>query len=140
MARTRYMLDTNICSFIIRQRPVSVLDRLQEVTTTGDHICISAITYAELLFGANNRRASPKMPGIIADFVSRLDSISAWGRSAAEQAALIKRHLEETGNPIGPNDILIAGHAIADNAVLITDNLKAFGRVASLRHENWIDR
>jgi tRNA(fMet)-specific endonuclease VapC len=140
MARTRYMLDTNICSFIIRQRPPSVLNRLQEVATAGDHICISAITYAELLFGANNKRASPKMPGIVADFVSRLDSISDWGRAAAEQAALIKRQLEEVGNPIGPNDILIAGHAIAVDAVLITDNVKEFAHVSGLRHENWINR
>ncbi len=65
MARTRYMLDTNICSFIIRQRPLNVLDRLQEVSTAGDHICISAITYAELLFGANNKRASPKWPALL---------------------------------------------------------------------------
>ncbi|MDO8273123.1 MAG: VapC toxin family PIN domain ribonuclease, partial [Gammaproteobacteria bacterium] len=52
----------------------------------------------------------------------------------------IKRQLEEVGNPIGPNDILIAGHAMAVDAVLITDNVKEFARVSGLRHENWINR
>ena len=140
MARVCYMLDTNICSFIIRKRPVSVLHRLQKATTAGDTICISAITYAELLFGANSRHASPKMPSIVAGFVSRLDSIAAWTGAAAEQAARIKRKRSDEGAPIGPNDILIAGHALADNAILITDNVREFGRVEGLRFENWIER
>lgn len=140
MARVCYMLDTNICSFIIRKRPVSVLNRLQKATSAGDTICISAITYAELLFGANSRHASPKMPSIVAAFVSRLDSIAAWTGAAAENAALIKRKLSDEGTPIGPNDILIAGHALADNAILVTDNVREFGRVEGLRFENWIER
>ncbi len=91
------MLDTNICSFIIRKRPVSVLHRLQKATTAGDHICISAITYAELLFGANSRHASPKMPSIVAGFVSRLDSIAAWSAAATNTLLASRENLVMEG-------------------------------------------
>lgn len=140
MSRQRYMLDTNICSFIIRNRPASLLVQLQQCAAAGDHICISAITYAELLFGAHSRHASPKMSAIIAEFISRLGSVAPWGMAAAQEAALIKRALDDAGQPIGPNDLLIAGHAKADSAILVTDNVREFGRVAELRYENWMER
>ncbi len=139
MAYQRYMLDTNICSFIIRERPPQVLERLQQVVNGGHHICISAITYAELLFGAHSRRASPRMPALVAEFVSRLDNIAAWHAEAARHAALVKRRLEDYGMPIGPNDLLICGHALADSAILVTDNVREFSRVTDLRLENWKD-
>lgn len=113
-----------------------MLERLQDATSAGDRICISAIAYAELLLGANSRRASSKMPRIVTDFVSRVDNVAAWNRSATEQAAAIKRNLEEHGNTIGSNDM----HAISDSAMLIIDNVKEFARIANLRYENWVTR
>jgi tRNA(fMet)-specific endonuclease VapC len=140
MAYRHYMLDTNTCSFIIRERPPLVLARLQDVVQEGHHVCISAISYAELLFGAHSRRASPRMPGIVAEFVARLDNIAPWHQNAAQQAALLKRALDDSGMPIGPNDLLIAGHALANHCVLVSDNVREFSRVEGVALENWVAR
>ena len=68
------MLDTNTCSFLIRKRPGYLLDKLQKKVISGHQVVISSITYAELTFGAINKKASPKMPGIVTEFVERLVS------------------------------------------------------------------
>jgi len=140
MSKRIYMLDTNICSFIIRKRPASLLDKLQAVTGDGHQVVVSAITYAELRFGAINKKASPKMPGIVTEFIDRLDAVLGWDRAAVEQSTKVKLTLERKGTPIGHNDILIAGHALTTRSVLVTDNIKEFSRIPDLKVENWIDR
>lgn len=87
-----YMLDTNTCSFIIRKRPEYLLDTLQERVASGHQIVVSAITYAELAFGAINKKASPKMPGIVAEFVDRLDAVLPWDKDAVAASAAIKKN------------------------------------------------
>lgn len=135
-----YMLDTNTCSFIIRKRPEYLLDKLQEVVISGHQVVVSSITYAELTFGAINKKASTKMPGIVIEFVERLDDVLAWDKKAVETSTSIKKKLESVGTPIGHNDTLIAGHCVAVNAILITDNVREFKRVDGLTFENWIER
>ena len=140
MPKAIYMLDTNTCSFLIRKRPEYLLDKLQDVVLSGHQVVISSITYAELTFGAINKKASPKMPSIVTEFVNRLDEIVAWDQKAVEVSTDIKKELESIGTPIGHNDTLIAGHCVSINAILVTDNVREFKRVDGLKFENWVKR
>lgn len=132
------MLDTNICSYIMRERPDSVLKSLQAHVEHKDKIVISAITYAELRFGAIGKKASPKHNVIVDEFMDRLDDVLAWDQEAVESTTNIKNILSDQGTPIGNNDSMIAGHAISSGCVLVTNNIKEFERVPSLVLENWV--
>ncbi len=133
-----YMLDTNICSFIMRERLESVLDALQAHAENRDRIVISAITYAELRFGAIGKKASPKHNVIVNEFLDRIDSVLAWDQAAVDASTTIKKELSGKGTPIGHNDTLIAGHAISEGCVLVTNNTKEFSRVPDLQLEDWV--
>ncbi len=134
------MLDTNICSFLIRKKPEYLLDKLQETVVSGQQVVISSITYSELTFGAINKKASTKMPAIVTEFVDRIDKVLAWDKKAGEVSTAIKKKLESVGTPIGHNDILIAGHCLSVNAILVTDNVRKFERVDNLELEKWVKR
>lgn len=131
------MLDTNICSYIMRERPASVLERLQDAVDRQNQIVISVITYYEMLLGTVGRRASPRHAGLVDALVSRLAAILPWDAEAAENAVEIKRTLASKGTPIGGNDTMIAGHALAADCVLVTNNTREFDRVEGLRLEDW---
>ncbi len=135
---TVYMLDTNICSYIMRERPVSVLVRLQEVAESQNQIVISVITYYEMLLGTAGRNASPRHARLVDAFVTRLSTILPWEAAAAEKATRTKQDLAAKGTPIGGNDIMIAGHALAAECVLVTNNTREFSRVQGLRFEDWV--
>ena len=132
------MLDTNICSFIMRERPLSVLQKLQSCAAAGHNIVISAITYAELRFGAIGKKDSPKHNQIVDEFIDRVDQILPWGREAVESSTRIKKVFSDQGTPIGNNDILIAGHAISEGCILVTNNTNEFNRVPNLNYEDWL--
>ncbi len=132
-----YMLDTNICSYIMRERPAPVLERLQEAVQDQHTIVISVITYYEMLLGTVGRNASPRHAQLVESFVARLSSIMPWDAAAAVAATRIKQELAAKGTPIGGNDMMIAGHAIAATCVLVTNNLREFSRVQKLQSENW---
>lgn len=140
MTKQIYMLDTNICSFLIRKKPEYLLEKLQSTVQSGNQIVVSAITYAELTFGAISKKASPKMADIVSEFVERLDAVVSWDKLAVECSTRIKANLEARGTPIGHNDTLIAGHALAIEAILVADNIREFSRVAELQYENWVIR
>lgn len=131
------MLDTNICSFIMRERPLHLLKVLQAHVENKDRIVISAITYAEMRFGAIGKKASPKHNIIVDEFMARIDSVLAWDQAAVEATTEIKKDLSDKGTPIGANDTAISGHAIASNCVLVTNNTKEFKRVEGLYIEDW---
>ena len=132
-----YMLDTNICSFIMRERPVVVLDRLQAAVEGQDSIVISVITYYEMLLGTIGRNASPRHAALVEAFVSRVSDILPWDRMAAEEAWGIGMYLGARGATIGGNDSMIAGHALAAQCILVTNNTREFSRVTGLRVEDW---
>lgn len=132
-----YMLDTNICSFIMRERPASVIERLQEVAESQHQIVISVITYYEMLLGTVGRNVLPRHARLVDAFVTRLSAILPWEAVAAEKATRIKQDLAAMGTPIGGNDIMIAGHALAAECVLVTNNTREFARVQGLRFEDW---
>lgn len=132
-----YMLDTNICSFIMRERPAALLERLQACVDAQERIVISAITYAEMRFGSIGKKASPKHAGMVSAFVARLDGVLPWDSAAVDETTRIRVELAKLGTPIGENDSAIAGHAVSSSAVVVTNNVREFIRVPNLRYEDW---
>ena len=121
-----YMLDTCICSFIMREQPEAVLTRLEQAVLRGHRI------------GATGPKASPRHMQLVDAFCARLDAILPWDRAAVDATTEIKVALRMAGTPIGPNDTAIAGHAIAAGAVLVTNNVREFERVPGLVLEDWV--
>lgn len=131
------MLDTNICSFIMREQPEAVLKRLEQAVLRNHRIVVSAITYAEMRFGAVGKKASPRHAQLVDAFCARLDAVLAWDRAAVDATTEIKVALAAAGTPVGPNDTAIAGHAIATGSVLVTNNTREFARLPGLESEDW---
>jgi tRNA(fMet)-specific endonuclease VapC len=131
------MLDTCICSFIQREQPRQVLRRLQDARTRRQPIVISAVTYAEMRFGATSKKASRKHLVMLEAFLLRLDAILPWDAPAVDKTAILKRQLSDLGTPIGNNDTAIAGHALSIGAILVTNNTREFSRVPELVIEDW---
>ncbi len=132
-----YMLDTCICSFIMREQPDAVIRRLERAVLRNHRIVVSAITYAEMRFGATGPKASTRHIELVDAFCARLDVILPWDRAAVDATTDIRVALRLAGTPIGPNDTAIAGHAIAAGAILVTNNTREFKRVPDLTMEDW---
>lgn len=132
------MLDTCICSFIMREQPEAVLKRLEQAVLRRHRIVVSAITYAEMRFGCTGKKASPRHAQLVDAFCSRLDAVLAWDRAAVDATTKIRAVLAAAGTPIGSNDAAIAGHAIASGAILVTNNVREFERVPGLQYEDWV--
>jgi len=130
----KYMLDTNIAIYVIKNRP---LDALASFNRHAGHICISAITLAELLHGAEKSAKPEHNLRQVEDFVSRLEVLD-YGSKAAAHYGDIRADLERKGTPIGVNDLHIAGHARSEGLTLVTNNLREFERVEGLRLDNWV--
>jgi tRNA(fMet)-specific endonuclease VapC len=130
----KYMLDTNICIYVIKRRPIEVLETFNKFAGT---LCISAITYAELCHGVEKSALPEHNRRQVEDFVSRLE-ILPYGDKAAAHYGDIRANLEQQGKPIGVNDLHIAAHARSEGLLVVTNNLKEFERVAGLRLENWL--
>ncbi len=131
------MLDTDSCSYIIRLQPIEVLQTLQYRVERGDEICISAITYSELLLGAERSGNSQKHLHLIDEFCSRVDFIAPWDAEAARFFSRLQSYLFKQGTPIGNNDTMIAAHAQSLQAIVVTNNQKHFSKVPNLNLENW---
>lgn len=130
----KYMLDTNICIYVIKRRPIEVLQTFNKFAGT---LCISSITYAELCHGVE-KSALPEHNRLqVEDFVSRLE-VLPYGDKAAAHYGDIRATLERQGNTIGVNDLHIAAHARSEGLVVVTNNLREFERIAGLRTENWL--
>ena len=132
-----YMLDTNICSFIIRKKPGTLLKVLQGHVENRDKLVISAITYAELRFGSIEKKSSPKHVTLVDDFMARPIEVLAWDKDAVDATTALKQALAEQGTPIGANDSAIAGHALSVDCVVVTNNRREFDRVPNLEVEDW---
>jgi len=131
------MLDTCICSFIMRERPLEVLKRLEHEVEQGHRIVISAVTYAEMRYGPIGKKASPRLGEVISAFVQRLDGILPWDAAAIDQAVEVRSQLAAAGTPIGSNDAAIAAHAMAAGCILVTNNTCEFSRIEGLHYEDW---
>ena len=131
-----YMLDTDTSSYIIKNRPESVRRRLVQVKP--EQLCISIITYAELLYGVERSSSQQVNHEIVMDFVRRL-LVQTWDEAAAEVYAKLRADLERVGQPIGGMDMQIAVHALSLQAILVTNNTRHFERVSGLVLENWVE-
>ncbi|MFZ4858355.1 MAG: type II toxin-antitoxin system tRNA(fMet)-specific endonuclease VapC [Desulfuromonadaceae bacterium] len=131
----RYMLDTNICSYILKNHPASVKLKFEEVGA--GNICISAIVLAELYYGAARHPKGIVIRREIDNFVSRLVVIP-WDENAADHYGAIRASLEKTGTLVGAMDMLIAAHARSCGATLVTNNLREFDRIKGLTSLNWV--
>ncbi len=132
------MLDTCICAYIMRERPVSVLERLANEVNNHNRIVISAITYAEMRYGQIGKKASARHKRLVDEFVGRLNAVLPWDQAAVDAAVSVKSGLSRVGQVIGPNDTAIAGHAIAAACILVTNNAREFSRVNGLSWEDWV--
>lgn len=130
----RFMLDTDICVYIHRKRPVSVLERLQRLRQ--GEATLSIITMGELVFGASKSSQRELVLKRLAELES-LVSVLALNRAAADEYGYIRAELESRGIPIGNNDLWIAAHAKSLGLTLVTNNEKEFKRVRGLKVENW---
>ena len=130
----RYMLDTNICIFVIRKKSQKVIDRLFEQDP--EDICISSITYAELMHGVEKSATVERNRALLTQLLSNIEIISFDDR-AAEEYGMIRADLEIKGYPIGLLDTMIAGHARSLGYTLVTNNTKEFKRVENLAVEDW---
>ena len=132
----RYMLDTNICIYAIKHKPEQVFIRLQEHDPID--ICISSVTYAELVHGVEKSKAIEKNRVVLVLLLANIE-IMNFDSLAAESYGKIRADLEKAGTPIGPLDMMIAGHAKALAYTLVTNNTKEFERVKGLKLENWAE-
>ena len=134
----RYLLDTDICSYVIRARHPGLLARLQDHARAGADLSISAVTYAELRLGAERSAHTARYDSAIGVFCSRLNGVLPWDRTAADAFASLQARLLRAGRPIGNNDAMIAAHALTLDRVLVTNNERHFSRVPGLPVENWV--
>ena len=131
----RYMLDTNLCIRVLRDRPPSLRGRFNE---RAESLCISTIVLTELLHGAARSARPEQNRREVERFAARLE-VLAFDADAADHAADIRAALERGGRVIGGYDLLIAGHARSRGLVVVTGNLGDFNRVDGLRCEDWQD-
>ncbi|MGJ7512654.1 type II toxin-antitoxin system tRNA(fMet)-specific endonuclease VapC [Variovorax sp. GT1P44] len=130
----RYLLDTNIVIYVLKRRPVEVLATFN---ANASRMAISSITLAELMHGAEKSSRVGENLSVIEDFCSRL-VVLPYGTRAAQHYGAIRAALEKLGQPIGVNDLHIAGHARSEGLVLVTNNMAEFERVPALEVENWV--
>ena len=128
------MLDTNIVIYVIKRRPLEVLDTFNQ---HAGQMCISSITLSELLHGVEKSTQPDHNLRQVESFVSRLDVLDYTSKASAHYGD-IRSNLEKKGKTIGVNDIHIAGHARSEGLILVTNNLKEFERVEALRLDNWV--
>ena len=132
----RYMLDTNICIYAIKHKPEIVLQRLQAVAP--EDVCISSVTYAELVHGVEKSAVVEKNRLALSMLLANIEILD-FDVKAADCYGKIRADLEKKGMPIGPLDMMIAGHAQSCGCIVVTNNVKEFSRIENLRIDNWAE-
>lgn len=130
----KYLLDTNICIYVINHKPLHVFERFKQYQLAD--LAISSITASELAFGVE-KSGSERNKNALNKFLSPLD-VLPYDEKAIWYYAQLRQQLQSTGQPIGSLDMLIAAHALALDTILVTNNLKEFERIDGLKLENWI--
>ena len=130
----QYMLDTNICIYIIKQKPQKVFDYFNNLKV--GQVCISAITFSEMQFGIANSSMPEKNQEALNQFLAPIDILD-YPAEASPIYGELRAKLKACGKLIGSHDMLIAAHALCQSLVLVTNNTQEFSRVAGLQYENW---
>ena len=128
-----YLLDTNICIYIINQQPAQVLERL--IQAGRESLAISSVTVAELAFGVAKSTRADSMPKL-QNFLSKFPIVD-WDQDAAWVYGPVRKALEAKGQRIGERDLLLACQALALGATMVTNNTREFERIEGLKLENW---
>lgn len=131
----RYLLDTNICIYLIKKHPPEVLARFQQIQIKQLHI--PTITLFELYYGIEKNNSQQRNLTALENFIAPLTVVD-FTVDAAKKAARIRNHLQKQGTPIGAYDIQIAAIALSLNMTLLTNNTREFERVKGLKLENWV--
>jgi len=131
----RYLLDTNICIYLIKKHPPEVLARFQQIQLKQLHI--PTITLFELYYGIEKNNSQQRNLAALENFIAPLTVVD-FTLDAAKKAAKIRNYLQKLGTPIGAYDIQIAAIAISLNMTLLTNNTREFERVKGLKLENWV--
>ena len=131
----KYLLDTNIVIYTIKNRPKEVREAFKKHQ---GQMALSTVSVGELIFGAERSIQSERNQADIDGMLARLDVLN-FDEKAAAHFGQIRAELYSQGKPIGPYDMMIAGHARSQGLILVTNNLKEFERVPGLRVENWVD-
>ena len=131
----KYMLDTNICIYILNNKPVEYLDRLKKIEKNHS-IFISSIVVSELQYGIARSQRKEQNQNNVNALLSRLEVLD-YSASCAKYYGEIRASLQKKGVIIGGNDLFIASHAVYEDAVLVTNNTKEFRRINNLKLEDW---
>jgi len=130
----RYLLDTNICIYVINNYPAPLRARFERFI---DQLCVSSITVGELYFGAEKSARRSDNIAAVEEFCERLDVLPFTAKAAAQYGRM-RAQLAKRGTPIGALDLLIGAHARAEGLTLVTNNLREFRRLPDLHVENWV--
>jgi len=133
----KYMLDTNILIYLLKKKPPSVAERIDSLDEA-DELCMSFVTYAELLKGAQRSARKDEALRRIEGLCFLIAVLYPTGPAICLRYAEQSVRLRAAGHPIGGNDLWIAAHALADDAMLVTNNVGEFSRIEGLRVENWV--
>lgn len=131
----KYMLDTNMCIYIIKKNPTTVLKKF--ITLDVGDVCISSVTLAELMYGVQKSHHQQKNKAALEEFTSPLEVIP-FDEETASHYGHIRAYLEKKGIPMGALDMMIAAHAQCLGSILVTNNKKEFFRVPHLKIEDWV--
>jgi tRNA(fMet)-specific endonuclease VapC len=131
----RFMLDTNICIYLIKRKPPQVLSRLKEFNI--GEVTVSSIAVSELEYGVAKSSKPDRNRDALDAFLAPLEILSFDGE-AAYHYGQIRAFLEKEGKLIGAMDMLIGAHAVSASMTLVTNNMKEFSRIPGLRSENWL--
>jgi tRNA(fMet)-specific endonuclease VapC len=130
-----YLLDTNTCIYFLNSSSEKIISQFKRFSPS--EINLPSITVAELFYGAEKSKAKKKNWAIVENFVSTFE-IVPFDEKSCEIYARIRASLEKSGVPIGPMDLLIASISLANNSILVTNNIKEFRRIKGLKLENWV--
>jgi tRNA(fMet)-specific endonuclease VapC len=129
-----YMLDTNICIYVIKNRPAVLREKFDQLA---EALCISTITLGELLYGVEKSARRSQNLQAVEQFTARLDVVP-FSAKAATHFGQIRAELVRLGMPCGAYDMLIAAHARSEGLMLVTNNVREFQRMPGLRFDNWV--
>jgi len=132
----KYLLDTNICIYIINEKPKQILRKFEQYPVY--EFAISSITHAELQYGVAKSTHKTKNQEALDQFLLPLTILPFHGKRVVEAYGRIRAFLESKGKAIGPFDTLIAAHALGLDLTIITNNIAEFSRIPNLKYENWV--
>jgi tRNA(fMet)-specific endonuclease VapC len=129
-----YMLDTNICIYVIKNRPAALRERFDQLA---EALCISTITLGELLYGVEKSARRSQNLHAVEEFAARLE-VMPFAAKAAVHFGQVRAELARLGMVCGAYDMLIGAHARSEGLVLVTNNVREFQRIPGLRVDNWV--